>query len=673
MAPKSFLMKRKLLLPFISIAETSQNDHDKNAPFSLWKANAEIQYCSILDCERSMVDSRDPNGFNPFDGVKKISYKGYIYHLNRAKKVIGLEKTRTYYFRCSNRKCGSSLVITVDPTSSRYDISANSHEHDSNCKKIVMDDQSITSAMIRCRAFAIELARNNQNIDPRTLVDLVLREIEIYNCEHTEIPLPFVDPDKIREWLRIPKPITTKELALSYVPPEIRYRQKQWVVADLTTKTRIIILSSIKMSNISNAISRLLLDGTFDITPPNFAQVINGIGYSYESQCFVPLFHILLQNKEAETYFDAIKLLFNYINFERLKAINFDFEPALILAIKSFFTEESHIHLHGCYFHYCQAIERKFEAIYGKTELREYLIVFRVVPFLDDLDYADFIEYMKNVSLIKDFMRYFLDQWGPNGRINREYWRYSEYEKTDDIITNDGAENFNGQYNVDIGKQPSLCTLLMKLYDFDDSFFRINTHKTMTQRSVNNRYKHLSKKEAKAEIFKYFPNVWPKKPKPIYKSKEINCIQHNTAVSEELLLRNNSFLPLIPKMITSCPKKHARKAGAKTKGLRKRNLDNTKERKILNELARNEKNVRNMEKSNESEVDEGNIEEFSEENENDNQENESMKGESDESDESDENSSEVSNINIFSRLRDRKRIVVYADRENSEEEESDSS
>lgn len=50
-----------------------------------------------------------------------------------------------------------------------------------------------------------------------------------------------------------------------------------------------------------------------------------------------------------------------------------------------------------------------------------------------------------------------------------------------------------------------------------------------------------------------------------------------------------------------------------------------------------------------------------------------MKGESDKNDESNENASEVSKENIFTRLRDRKRIVVYADRENSEEEESDSS
>lgn len=85
-------MKKKLLLPFISIADTPQKDHDKNAPFSLWKANAEIQYCSILDCERSIFDSRDPNGFNPFNGVKKISYKGYIYHLNREKKLLDWRK-----------------------------------------------------------------------------------------------------------------------------------------------------------------------------------------------------------------------------------------------------------------------------------------------------------------------------------------------------------------------------------------------------------------------------------------------------------------------------------------------------------------------------------------------------------------------------------------------------
>lgn len=137
--------------------------------------------------------------------------------------------------------------------------------------------------------------------------------------------------------------------------------------------------------------------------------------------------------------------------------------------------------------------------------------------FIEEDDYLTFLTYMGGIDSIASFYEYFKSQWGPNGRVNREYWRYSENERTDDIITNDGAENFNGQVNISIGKQPTLCICLNKLYEYNDGFYRINFNDTVTKRSIDNKYHHYSAKEAKAEINKSFPQIWKEKLKPTIK------------------------------------------------------------------------------------------------------------------------------------------------------------
>lgn len=399
-------MEKYSHLPLLGAGIGTNERSEYDAPFSLWKANSDIKLVSI-------IEKGDPSEastiYNPFDGVNKLSYDGYIYHFNRNKKILDGETSRTYYFRCAYRSCGCTLIVVVDPIGCNYTITKNDKKHESpKCRRTstLLTTQSVSRAITECRSFAIELARKNPNMKPKTLIALVLREIDLYNNENPEMLMPFVKTEKIREWLRIPQPMSSKEMESLFIPDDIRFRGGQWVLADLTKKTRIILLASIKMSNISNAITRLLLDGTFDIAPPNFKQILNGVGFSMETQSFVPLFHIIIEDKETVTYFDALKLLFDSIAFRSLKAINFDFEPALILAIQSFFKGTS-IHMHGCYFHFCQALERKFEEFYGKQQFRDYLHSYMLLPFIKDEDYYTFLNYMNGIDCISAFYRYF--------------------------------------------------------------------------------------------------------------------------------------------------------------------------------------------------------------------------------------------------------------------------
>lgn len=149
---------------------------------------------------------------------------------------------------------------------------------------------------------------------------------------------------------------------------------------------------------------------------------------------------------------------------------------------------------------------------------------------------------------------------------------------------------------------------------------------TVTKKSINNKYSHYSEKEAKSKIYRLFPKIWTTKLKPSRKRMESSDISN----PEALIPKLNPYLPTFSNLITTGPQKHKFKAGSTTKGVRRRNSENTRDKRILDELARNKQNKQTESSSGELE-------------------------------------DQLSFL-----LRERK-SVKYADRENSEEEEESSS
>lgn len=67
--------------------------------------------------------------------------------------------------------------------------------------------------------------------------------------------------------------------------------------------------------------------------------------------------------------------------------------------------------------------------------------------------------------------------------MRRQFWKYSEKEKADDIITNDGAENYNGQISSNIGKHPNLGLFLN--CSIDDVICREISHRMVYNEYIN--------------------------------------------------------------------------------------------------------------------------------------------------------------------------------------------
>lgn len=86
-----------------------------------------------------------------------------------------------------------------------------------------------------------------------------------------------------------------------------------------------------------------------------------------------------------------------------------------------------------------------------------------------------------------------------------------DYE--DDIITNGGAENCNGQIKNTIVSHPSLGLFLKALYDFDTSKF-LKIHNDSIKQCHSNCKSHFTPKQAKAKVNNLIPQGFIFKPKP---------------------------------------------------------------------------------------------------------------------------------------------------------------
>lgn len=167
-------------------------------------------------------------------------------------------------------------------------------------------------------------------------------------------------------------------------------------------------------------------------------------------------------------------------------------------------------------------------------------------------------------------------------------------------MTNDGAENYNGQINSNIGKHPNLGLFLNALYQFNCDFYTKNANDINTRISVENRYPHFSELQSKAETNRLLPNCWPKqlKPRLIRRLPVVNIDQISSTslpnlldTVAEIIPRVNQNLSLNSKIITTGPAKHVRKAGSTQKNTRKRRSENTREFRILSEMARVDRNA----------------------------------------------------------------------------------
>lgn len=199
--------------------------------------------------------------------------------------------------------------------------------------------------------------------------------------------------------------------------------------------------------------SFIFIDGTFDVTPDGFEQVLVLLGRTEHMN--IPLAHFLLPNKEKKTYELAFLMFINSIKkgFQNGATFITDFELGESNAVKKILMNETHIFQY-CYFHFSQIMRRYFDK-YQKFEFLDKLKnISYLLPFISERLLNTVIKVLSQWEITDQFSLYFEYNFKNKYRFN-DWNVYNKINK--DIITNNVAESHNAKLKDRIGHHPTLA------------------------------------------------------------------------------------------------------------------------------------------------------------------------------------------------------------------------
>lgn len=173
----------------------------------------------------------------------------------------------------------------------------------------------------------------------------------------------------------------------------------------------------------------LFIDGTFKVTPANFKQCFIIMMFDPSVDLYIPIFYILLDEKDELTYSNALNWIKVQCGFNiNPNAITCDFEKALINAVNSQFRNSNII---GCLFHFKQALRRKLLSLrINKNQIHQAmqcgnLDLLTIIPANEIIKYGipyirSKIEEGDNVPKWNLFWQYFQKTWMTTFPTN--YW-----------------------------------------------------------------------------------------------------------------------------------------------------------------------------------------------------------------------------------------------------------
>ncbi|XP_045504938.1 uncharacterized protein LOC123701487 [Colias croceus] len=237
--------------------------------------------------------------------------------------------------------------------------------------------------------------------------------------------------------------------------------QKYLLVDYCENDNRIIVFVSAQALKHIKNIQHYFGDGTFDCCPGPFYQIftIHGdMGSDAQATNIVPIFYVLLVNKEKSTYEVMFKKIKEAVpDFSPMK-FTVDFELATMLAIKEVLPA---VTIHGCNVHFQRAIYRKAKSLglLAHEETTLYVKLCTCLAFLPKEDIEDgWLSVMENSipdEKVTQFNDYFVEQWlEPPGMISK-WCCYKERHRTTNLV-----EARNQRLQCYLGRKPSLLSFL---------------------------------------------------------------------------------------------------------------------------------------------------------------------------------------------------------------------
>ncbi len=419
-------------------------------------------------------------------------YNCHVYH----KSKISVPSKSAYYY-CS---CSCSLIITLN---GEEHIIKTSGEHKLSCKIVTVEKQEEKNIEIAVHCKICELCKDKTLTFSQIFDDLIGWFKSKYDPTKTNSRIwKFIDEGRLRQLFRLYRHIDVPEFNKNITSLSNDFQPVVCI------KPHVLAFQSKEMYEKMKDIEILLIDGTFEATPLPFYQTINFMGLTSQKHRFINILHILNDGKSENDYdiaFNVCRFLLTNLN---PKIIVTDYEKALKNSLLKIFPEkldtESGVIYINCYFHYCYILKRKFVALYGAKEtksktLRRFVykmaLHFPFVPLESKKEYIKLIT--TNDNDCKDFVKYFMDNWGCK---DLEQWANQNEEER--IITQCAIEGFHHLLNDEFSRKPSLEEFASALFKLDKHLLNLNEMGEMLGSEFTSKAKTNGDHVALFEIFK---------------------------------------------------------------------------------------------------------------------------------------------------------------------------
>lgn len=212
--------------------------------------------------------------------------------------------------------------------------------------------------------------------------------------------------------------------------------------------------SAVKLQQCSD----VYVDGTFKTCPRPFKQLVTVHG-KYGDR-IIPFAFCMLRSKETGLYREMLQQIKRHVSrisghvFNPVRILS-DFEISLISALQA---EFPHTELHGCYFHFCQALWRKVQDLGLTTAYRRHKSVKNIVRKIMSLGYLpaavvrmtfnliyssrSVARLLINVPGLRDFIEYFRHNY-IDGCFKIPFWNV--FKRDVNFRTNNHVEGWVNQ------------------------------------------------------------------------------------------------------------------------------------------------------------------------------------------------------------------------------------
>lgn len=397
-----------------------------------------------------MIDNMDEIAFQEINQMNP-SYPKFFLHEEKCFRLCKM-CSKCAYYQCTCKLCKASLKILADES-----VRIINEKHIYSCDSHFHEIQSIPILLENIRKIA------KQKKDEGLTIEEAFFEL-ISNPDFASLSISKNDIKDIFASLEVNPDIFQSPYDVSADRSFLRGHQ--------LIPEQILIYATDDMIEYQDKTNVILVDGTFRIAPKGFKQVLTIMGYSTELTSYFPLFYVFLPSKKQEVYKRLFKILQNMFNFDSIQYAFSDFEAGLINVLSSVMHSNQYSKVHGCRFHFAQAILRKFKKKCPQaTEIQEGLIkYFLKFPFLTQVQRDEIHKCINNYEHgIDEFINYFYNTW--EKKISPDFWSI-ENKCQLPFFTNNGIEGYHSQLSSKIhGSNPHFETTLHALKEYSNYVF----------------------------------------------------------------------------------------------------------------------------------------------------------------------------------------------------------